>query len=403
MFPSEVRTSSEIKEDPLYLEQANQLLYDFLCRVTIKIANAVVRGVSETSDGCAAWQELVKLQRNTSVVYFTRQVKELFAQANQFATLAPPLHSFLGVKESLRRIREYPRIANVTYVGHSEVSSAYLLYDHDSGMVTFSERLDKLGEVVTTWDPSAVAPLKTNFMATVRCALPGSIAYSAGSSCAGTSSYLEAGQELLSLLRACPTYGQIDAHYPLSRRSGLSLLSSDRIVIVLALNLGLVVYHMDVETAFLNSVLEEDLYVVRYLRITVDHELVLRAASAQGGYETGSLRSTPLPLCIYTDADYAGCRTTRKSTSGIAVFLCGSLVIFPSMIQQCVSISATEAEIMAMSKGAREIKYILNVLDSLVDIHKPVAMYCDNQGAIHLASDYVNNSRSKHIELGGQG
>ncbi|KAK3263006.1 hypothetical protein CYMTET_28166 [Cymbomonas tetramitiformis] len=38
-------------------------------------------------------------------------------------------------------------------------------------------------------------------------------------------------------------------------------LSSVKIVIVLALNLGLVVYHMDVDTAFLNSVLEEDLYV----------------------------------------------------------------------------------------------------------------------------------------------
>ncbi|KAK3275694.1 hypothetical protein CYMTET_16190, partial [Cymbomonas tetramitiformis] len=37
-------------------------------------------------------------------------------------------------------------------------------------------------------------------------------------------------------------------------------LSSVMIVIVLALNLGLVVYHMDVDTAFLNSVLEEDLY-----------------------------------------------------------------------------------------------------------------------------------------------
>ncbi|KAK3235577.1 hypothetical protein CYMTET_54232 [Cymbomonas tetramitiformis] len=38
-------------------------------------------------------------------------------------------------------------------------------------------------------------------------------------------------------------------------------LSSVRLVIILALNLALKVYHMDVETAFLNSTLEEDLYV----------------------------------------------------------------------------------------------------------------------------------------------
>ncbi|KAK3274014.1 hypothetical protein CYMTET_17776 [Cymbomonas tetramitiformis] len=76
-----------------------------------------------------------------------------------------------------------------------------------------------------------------------------------------------------------------------------------------------------------------------------------------------------------------------------------SLVIFSSMIQKCVSLSTTEAEIIAMSEGAREVKYILNVPDSLVSIGRPVPIYCDNQGAIHLATDYVNNSRSKHIQV----
>ncbi|KAK3263746.1 hypothetical protein CYMTET_27477 [Cymbomonas tetramitiformis] len=101
----------------------------------------------------------------------------------------------------------------------------------------------------------------------------------------------------------------------------------------------------------------------------------------------------------YTDADYAGCKTTRRSTSGIAVYLCGSLQIFSSIMQRCVSLSTTEAEIIAMSEGAREVKYIINVLTDLVDICTPVQIYCDNQGAIHLASDYVNNDRSKHIEV----
>ncbi|KAK3262042.1 hypothetical protein CYMTET_29072 [Cymbomonas tetramitiformis] len=136
--------------------------------------------------------------------------------------------------------------------------------------------------------------------------------------------------------------------------------------------------------------------VVRYLKGTLDYEMVMRRASMPGGLSSDT---TALPVCIYTDADYAGCKSTRKSTSGIAMFLCGSLVIFSSMIQRCVSLSTTEAEIIAMSEGAREIKYILNVLDSIVNIHKPIPMYCDNQGAINLASDYVNNSRSKHIEV----
>ncbi|KAK3244686.1 hypothetical protein CYMTET_45714 [Cymbomonas tetramitiformis] len=137
--------------------------------------------------------------------------------------------------------------------------------------------------------------------------------------------------------------------------------------------------------------------VVRYLKDTVGHELVLRTTSS---VPRGlGLASGALPLCIYTDVDYAGCKTTRRSTSGIAIYLCGSLLIFSSIMQRCVSLSTTEAEIIAMSEGAREVKYIINVLTDLVDICTPVQMYCDNQGAIHLASDYVNNNRSKHIEV----
>eukprot|EP00854_Cymbomonas_tetramitiformis_P004946 gene4946-biopygen4900 len=142
--------------------------------------------------------------------------------------------------------------------------------------------------------------------------------------------------------------------------------------------------------------------IVRYLKGSLDCELVLRTASVPGGSGQSS-RTDTLPICIYTDADYAGCKVTRRSTSGIATFLCGSVVIFSSTMQRCVSLSATEAEIIAMSEGAREVKYILNVPASLVNIHRPVPIYRDNQQAIHLASDYVNNNRSKHIEQPARG
>ncbi|KAK3261186.1 hypothetical protein CYMTET_29893 [Cymbomonas tetramitiformis] len=110
--------------------------------------------------------------------------------------------------------------------------------------------------------------------------------------------------------------------------------------------------------------------VVWYLKGTLDYEMVMRTASVPGGLCSGTVT---LLICIYTDAGYAGCKNTRKSTSGIAMFLCDSLVIFSSMMQRCVSLSTTEAEIIAMSEGAREIKYIRNVLDNIiVNIHKPI-------------------------------
>ena len=48
--------------------------------------------------------------------------------------------------------------------------------------------------------------------------------------------------------------------------------------------------------------------LLRYVRGTVDHGLVLH-------------RSSSAELVVYTDADWAGCPDTRRSTSGYAVFL----------------------------------------------------------------------------------
>jgi len=53
--------------------------------------------------------------------------------------------------------------------------------------------------------------------------------------------------------------------------------------------------------------------LLRYVRGAVDLGLVLH-------------RSSSAELVVYTNADWAGCRDTRRSTSGYAVFLGGNLV-----------------------------------------------------------------------------
>eukprot|EP00854_Cymbomonas_tetramitiformis_P034601 gene34601-biopygen34206 len=103
----------------------------------------------------------------TSTYYLIQQKHADLSRLRVFGCLAYPF-----IDPTVREHKLSNRARELGYVGHSEVSSAYLLYDHESGkvvnsgMVTFSERLDKLGKVVTTWDPSAVTPLKTSFMTT---------------------------------------------------------------------------------------------------------------------------------------------------------------------------------------------------------------------------------------------
>ncbi|KAK8930658.1 hypothetical protein KSP39_PZI016172 [Platanthera zijinensis] len=104
-------------------------------------------------------------------------------------------------------------------------------------------------------------------------------------------------------------------------------------------------------------------------------------------------------LTGFSDADYAGCRVDRKSTSGTCQFLGDRLVSWFCKKQTSVSTSTAEAEYMAAGSCCSQILWIQNqLLDYGYNLEKSKIL-CDNTSAICIAQNPVLHSRTKHIEI----
>nr|GFC70558.1 ribonuclease H-like domain-containing protein [Tanacetum cinerariifolium] len=80
--------------------------------------------------------------------------------------------------------------------------------------------------------------------------------------------------------------------------------------------------------------------------------------------------STTDSLIAYSDADCAGCPTTRRSTFGYCVFLRNNLLSWSSKRQPTLSRSSAEAEYRGVANAVAETCWIWNLLREL---HTPLS------------------------------
>lgn len=103
----------------------------------------------------------------------------------------------------------------------------------------------------------------------------------------------------------------------------------------------------------------------------------------------------------FSDSDYAGDKSSRRSTSGMVIKFSNGPVIWKSKIQKCVAMSSMEAEYVAASETGKSILWIDRLLKEIgaINYTSVPTLYVDNQSAIKLIGNSVFHERSKHIEI----
>ncbi|CAL2263055.1 unnamed protein product [Prunus armeniaca] len=102
----------------------------------------------------------------------------------------------------------------------------------------------------------------------------------------------------------------------------------------------------------------------------------------------------------FTDADWAGDVTDRRSTSGYFTFFGGNLVTWRSKKQKLVSRSSAEAEYRGMAQGICKILWLRKLLLGIGFKPKDtMKLFCDNKLARDIADNPVQHDRTKHVEV----
>ena len=128
--------------------------------------------------------------------------------------------------------------------------------------------------------------------------------------------------------------------------------------------------------------------VLRYLRGTTRFALRLEKSGEE--------------LQAFSDADWAGDRKDRKSTSGVLLQVGGTSVVWKSGKQSCNALSSTESEHIALSEACKEIIWMRALLTDLtegevVSRAPPTNVFEDNQITIGWGTSGVRNT--KHVAV----
>ncbi|KAJ7951749.1 Retrovirus-related Pol polyprotein from transposon TNT 1-94 [Quillaja saponaria] len=127
--------------------------------------------------------------------------------------------------------------------------------------------------------------------------------------------------------------------------------------------------------------------ILRYVKSTVDYGLLYK-------------KNGEFLLNGFVDSDWAGDINDRRSTTGYYFNMGSAAISWCSKKQPNVALSSAEAEYCASTVAAQECVWLKQLISNICrKVDYPIAMRCDNESAIKLASNLVFHARTKHIEV----
>ena len=136
--------------------------------------------------------------------------------------------------------------------------------------------------------------------------------------------------------------------------------------------------------------LKEMYKLIRFVLSTKDYGLKFKLIKSIRKWVLKALR----------DSDFASDKETRISVYGYVIYFCGIPIAWRSKGLKSVVLSTTEAEYMALSEVVKELKFIVQLLQTMnIGVELPITVHVDNVGAIWLSNNGNTGDRTKQIDI----
>jgi regulator of RNase E activity RraA len=107
-----------------------------------------------------------------------------------------------------------------------------------------------------------------------------------------------------------------------------------------------------------------------------------------------------MEITVFVDSDHAHDKVTRRSITGMIIFVGRTPVVYSSKRQGAIETSTYGAEFCAMKNGVEELialRYMLRCLG--VSVEHASILYGDNQGVIQNATIAESLLKKKHVAI----